>query len=87
MKKLTFREYLDSKERLLAAITENPKQVLEYNVSKYCTLIVGEKDNKHYIPLKPKQTIFVEWLYNDVYAVPNPLLIFSPFIFFRICYF
>lgn len=75
MKKLTFKEYLESKEKLLQAITENPKQSLEYTVTKYCTLIVGEKENKQYVGLKPKQTIVVEWLYKDVYSIPEPISI------------
>lgn len=65
--KLTFKEYLDSKEKLRAAIKETPHQVTEYMVNKYCKLIVGEsKDEKEQINLKPNQMITVEWLYNDI---------------------
>ena len=65
--KLTFKEYLESKERLREAIEKTPKQVKEYTVSKYCKLVVGEsKEEKEQINLKPKQKIIVEWLYNDI---------------------
>ncbi len=64
---LTFKEYLDSKERLREAIKETPKQTTQYVVSKYCKLVVGEsKDAKEQIILKPNQTIIVDWLYDDI---------------------
>lgn len=64
-KKLTFKEYLESKRRLLEAIKENPHQTVCYNVRRYCKVAVGEsKENKHYINLKPHQTILVEWLFT-----------------------
>lgn len=72
---LTFKEYLESKEKLREAIKKTPQQKIEYTVSKYCKLIVGEsKDEKEQINLKPNQTIMVEWLYNDI-DNPSPLRI------------
>lgn len=66
-KKLTFKEYLDSKEKLREAVRNVPQRTAEYVVNKYCKLVVGEsKDSKEYINLKPKQTILVEWLYTDL---------------------
>lgn len=66
-KKLTFKEYLESKEKLREAIQNTPQRVAKYHVRKYCKLVVGEsKDVKEYISLKPKQTLLVEWLYNDI---------------------
>ena len=66
-KKLTFKEYLASKERLREAITKIPRQTSEYSTRKYCKLVIGEsKDSKEYISLKPNQTILVEWLYDNV---------------------
>jgi hypothetical protein len=65
--KLTFKEYLESKERLREAIAVTPKQTIQYTVKKYCKLVVGEsKDEKEQINLKPNQKIIVEWLYNDI---------------------
>jgi len=72
---LTFKEYLESKERLREAIKETPQQTTRYTVDKYCKLIVGEsKDEKEQINLKPNQTIVVEWLYNDI-DNPTPVKI------------
>lgn len=64
---LTFKEYLESKEKLREAIKETPQQATQYDVSKYCKLVVGEsKEEKEQINLKPNQTIIVEWLYDDI---------------------
>ena len=72
---LTFKEYLESKERLREAIKVTPQQTTEYAVSKYCKLVVGEsKNEKEQINLKPNQTIMVEWLYNDI-DNPTPIKI------------
>lgn len=72
-KKLTFKEYLDSKEKLREAAKNTPQQTSEYKVRKYCKLVVGEsKVDKEYINLKPKQTIIVEWLYNNI---DNPTVV------------
>jgi len=66
MEKLTFKQYLDSKDKLLEAIEESPIYTATYTVSKYCKLPVGEtKDLKEHIHLKPKQRIIVEWNYED----------------------
>jgi len=70
---LTFKEYLESKEKLREAIKVTPKQTVEYTVYKYCKLVVGEsKDEKEQVNLKPNQKIIVEWLYNDI-DNPTPL--------------
>jgi len=72
---LTFKEYLESKDKLREAIKETPQQATEYSVSKYCRLVVGEsKEEKEQINLKPNQTIVVEWLYNDI-DNPTPVKI------------
>ncbi len=72
---LTFKEYLESKEKLREAIKVTPQQTVQYKVNKYCKLVVGEsKDDKEQINLKPNQTIVVEWLYNDI-DNPTPLKI------------
>jgi hypothetical protein len=65
--KLTFKEYLESKNQLREAASSIPKRTAQYNVRKYCKLVVGEStDDKEYINLKPQNKIFVEWLYEDV---------------------
>lgn len=64
---LTFKQYLDSKEKLREAVTKTPQRVASYTVRKYCKLIVGEsKEEKSNIALKPNQKITVDWLYENV---------------------
>lgn len=71
--KLTFKEYLDSKEKLREAVTKVPQRTATYNVRKYCKLVVGEsKEVKQQLTLKPTQKICVEWLYTDV---DNPTIV------------
>lgn len=73
MAKLTFREYLDSKEKLREAVAKTPQRTATYNVRKYCKLVVGEsKEDKKQIALKPNQKICIEWLYTDV---DNPTIV------------
>ena len=73
MRKITFKEYLESKEKLRQAISESPIRTATYIVNKYCKLPVGEtKEEKQYVPLKPKHKIVVEWKYDDI---DNPNLI------------
>ena len=65
--KLTFKEYIESKTKLLEAVSNTPKQTSTYTVKKYCKLVVGEsKQDKEYVNLKPNQQIVVEWEYEDV---------------------
>lgn len=66
MKKLSFKEYLESKQQLLATLGECPIQSLSYNITKYCRLIVGESDDRKAVLLKPGQTLIVEWQYQSV---------------------
>jgi len=72
MKKLSFKEHLESKQKLLAAISETPIQSITYDVTKYCKLVVGTKDDKQHIPLKPGQKIVVEWEYSGDLTTPTP---------------
>lgn len=73
--KLTFKEYVESKERLREAVKNTPQQEVQYTVRKYCKLVVGEsKDEKEQINLKPNQTITVSWLYEN-FDNPTPLSI------------
>jgi hypothetical protein len=75
--KLTFKDYLDSKEKLREAVTKTPQRTATYNVRKYCKLIVGEsKDAKTQVALKPNQKICIEWLYTDV---DNPTIVSMTF--------
>ena len=72
-KQISFKEYLASKNVLREAVHTTPKHVAKYTVKKYCKLVVGEsKEKKEYVSLKPKQKIFVEWLYENT---TNPTIL------------
>ena len=72
MDKLTFIQYLESKNQLLKAIENTPTAIVEYEVSKYCSLPIGEtEDEKSLIGLKPKNKIMVEWRYDNI-EEPTP---------------
>lgn len=67
MTKLTFKEYLESKEQLREAIRNTPVVVKEYYVRKYCSIALGESDDdKRTIGLKPKHELLIEWRYDDI---------------------
>lgn len=67
MEKLTFKQYLETKEQLREAINNTPVRKAEYLMRKYCKLPVGEsKDDKQYIALKPKHKLIVEWMHEDL---------------------
>jgi hypothetical protein len=73
MQKLTFKEYVESKAQLLEAVKETPMQEIEYDVRKYCKIPLGEsKEEKEYVALKPKHTMVVKWLYEDI-DNPTPM--------------
>ena len=47
LKKLTFKEYLETKDRLRESIQITPQQTTTYLVNTYCKMVVGEaKENK-----------------------------------------
>lgn len=67
MRKLTFKDYMNSKEKLRQAIAETPVASSTYVVKKYCKLRLGEStETRQEISLKPKQRIVVEWRYDDI---------------------
>ena len=71
--KLSFAQYLKSKETLLNAIDAVPQRTVEYNVKTYCKLSVGEtREERTHVPLKPNHKILVDWLYDDI-DNPTPL--------------
>jgi len=67
MEKLTFKQYLASKDQLREAIKQTPVRKAEYVMRKYCKLPVGEsKEDKQYIALKPKHKLIVEWNHKEL---------------------
>lgn len=76
---LSFKQYLDSKSKLYAALERDPIHEAQYEVYRYCRIVVGEsKEEKQYINLKPKQVINVKWKYHDLDGIPDPISIEIP---------
>lgn len=73
---LTFKEYLaNTRRQLEEALTKIPVNIVEYRVLNYCRIMIGENiETKQSIALKPKQTVHVKWLYEDVNN-PTPISI------------
>jgi len=71
--KLSFKQYLESKEQLRKAVENVPITINEYEVIHYCSLPLGEyEEDKVLVGLKPKQKVVVEWKY-DTLDEPTPL--------------
>jgi len=65
--KLTFKQYMEGKDQLRKAVENIPVSIIEYEVRKYCSIVLGEsKDESTIIGLKPKQRVIVKWRYDDV---------------------
>lgn len=73
LKKLSFKEYLETKNQLRrAAIGRTPIHEAAYTVRKYCKLPIVIENQKQPITLKPKHEILVKWLYEDI---NNPIVV------------
>ena len=62
--KLSFKEYYESKQKLLFACESVPRVRSTYRLNKYCKIPVFESldsDEKVYIAFKPKDRIEVLW--------------------------
>lgn len=71
--KLTFKQYLESKEQLLKAVENVPVSSKIYEVVHYCSIPLGEyEEDKTVVNLKPKQKIVVKWQYDSL-TDPTPL--------------
>lgn len=67
IKKLTFKEYLESKEKLKKSVERIPEQTIIYTISKYIRLPVGEsKDDKTLISLKPRDRIHIHLIHEQL---------------------
>lgn len=64
--KLTFKEYLQAKEQLRAAIDKQPKQVLNYKVTKYCKFPVLLDSKRIDVDLRPGYLFSISWLYKNI---------------------
>lgn len=64
-RRLTFTQYVQSKQQLVEAIKSDPVVEHSYAVSKYCKMPVGNSgDTKEYINLKPKTALQITWRYT-----------------------
>lgn len=72
MTKLSFKEYLETKEQLRQASEQNVRAVVDYSVTKYCKVPIVEEGtlSKQYLPFKPKDKIRILWEYD----ADNPVL-------------
>lgn len=67
MEKLTFKQYLESKEQLKKALEQTPFAINEYVICNYCSVPIGEnKEKSKFIALKPKHRLIVEWRYDNI---------------------
>lgn len=64
MERLSFKDYLMTKDQLRTALTETPYKVSKYRVTKYCKLELAE--NEEILSLKPNHEMIVEWKYADM---------------------
>ena len=67
--KLTFKEYLESKEQLKMALDGIPKVKEIYEITKYCSVPVKINEDIEYLKFKPRDIIEIMWekeIDNDV---------------------
>lgn len=64
MERLSFKDYLMTKDQLRTALNETPYKVAKYRVTKYCKLELAE--DADVISLKPNHELIIEWLYEDI---------------------
>lgn len=64
MERLSFKDYLMTKDQLRTALTETPYKVAKYRVTKYCKLELAE--SAEVLSLKPNHEMIVEWKYADM---------------------
>lgn len=75
-KKLSFKDYMESKNQLKNAGNDNPKYFSLYEINKYCKLPLIDNDEKIYLPLKPKDKIKILWEAVDVInPIPKYLIL------------
>lgn len=65
VKRLSFTEYLASKEKLLEAVKRVPVVEHTYSMKKYCKFPSGQNQEKELIPLKPSDIVSIKWKYTD----------------------
>jgi len=61
MKKLSFKEYYESKQKLLSESDTVVVFKTKHDVYKYCKVPFTVDGERKYVSFKPKDTIMVEW--------------------------
>lgn len=62
---LSFKDYIDSKNKLKEALGNIPVTKNSYEVIKYLKIPIIENGEKIYLSLKPSDKLFVVWEYHD----------------------
>lgn len=75
MRKITFMEYIASKEKLREAIRKSGNEyTTEVVITRYCRLSVeGEDDKKNFINLKPGHCLEINWMKEEGKEYPVAL--------------
>jgi hypothetical protein len=74
---LSFKDYLDAKDKLKSAGDACPRIKQMYEVRKYCKIPLTDgltEDEKVYISLKPKDIVEILWEYEAIdHKVPKQI--------------
>ena len=69
--KLTFKDYYESKMKLIEAVDLSPRVKLQYRLTKYCRVPVYEQvdsNERVYFSLKPDDKVEILWEYDTLDA-------------------
>lgn len=72
---LSFKEYVQSKDRLKDALDEAPYQIVEYVTTKYVKLKTLQAEE---ITIRPNYRLMVEWVYNNDIPTAVNIILTSP---------
>lgn len=75
MKKLSFKEYVESKDALLKAIENASHYSSTYNITRYCRISIEKDSRKELINLKPGHKLIIEWHRESEELIPNAMSI------------
>lgn len=75
MKKLSLKEYLESKKILKRATNNAPKARNPYALLKYCKLpVINEAGEKIYLSLKPKDILTIALEHNNSHTTIHNII-------------
>lgn len=73
MKKLSFKEYLESKDKLLKSLENEPHYSSTYSITRYCRLSIERDSKKELINLKPGHKLIIEWHRKSEELLPEAM--------------